>query len=85
MKRLLWLLYFIRIIFNIYFYLYCGYSIIYIFLLNKNEKASPRTKDKTIFKALNKTMNIQINIENFNLIENTGFFMNYELINIKPI
>ena len=44
------------------------------FLLNINEKTSPKTKDKTIFDVLNKTMNIPIYTERFNLTENTGFF-----------
>ena len=45
-----------------------------LFLLNINSKTSPKTKDKTIFEVLNKTMSIPIYKERFNLTETTGFF-----------
>ena len=59
----------------LYIFIYIGIIVQSIFfLLNISDKTSPKTKDKTIFDVLNKTMSIPIYKEHFNLSEKKGFF-----------
>ena len=59
----------------LYIFIYIGVIVQSIFfLLNISEKTSTKTKDKTIFDVLNKTMSIPIYKEHFNLNEKKGFF-----------
>ena len=59
----------------LYIFIYIGIIAQSIFfILNINEKTSPKTTDTTIFNVLNETMSIPIYKEKFNLSEKEGFF-----------